>query len=480
MKKFAKFLLLFTLSAQLTLFGTGIAFADTYSLDLNEAMDMAIDNSQDIKNIESQMITLNDTVRSGLQSRNQLVLMMDSYDDFKDMWYEDDADKDYDHLKDMTTEELNAELGYRTNIIDNFESDLEVLEALGRGDTSVVPSGMTASEYKADVVESLEDADKVKRTGKELEFMKYLLIFGNDEPDLTDEELYENYEKNALLLEIQTKAAVEKTLNNIDLIKGNMKNAVIQLYIQSYDLDMAIELSEQEVSLLEKVNDNMASLYEQGMLSRIDYEINGLELEQKRLELKKYDYQKEQLISSFKNVLGIDPEETLLLSSMNNENNILDTVPLSKEIEMAMAANVELKGLELDLEVKQANYDLYMKASGREFGDEYNTLTDDLEYYNNQVRDKKSEIEASVRYGYADILSKMQALNNQKKTHENATVSYTNAKASYDQGLITMTELNQAELVYHAAWKGLFQAQRALEKGILKYDVLVNNGILYN
>lgn len=480
MKKFGKTLLLVALAAQLTLSASGVSYASTYSLDLNDAMDLAIENSQDIKNIESQMVTLDDTVRSGLQTRNQLMLVLDSYEDFKDMWYEDDAYKDYDHLKDLSAEELNAELGYRTKSVYNYEADLEALDALSKGDTSVVPSGQTASEYKADIYESLDDVDSIKRTGKELEFMKYLLMFGNEEPNLTDEELYEKYEKNALLLEIQTKATVEKTLNNIDLIKGNMKAGVVQLYVQSYDLDMAMELSQRQVELLENVHDNMTSLYDTGMVSRVSLEINALELDQAKLELEKYKYQKEQLNASFRKLLGIDPQDQLNLVSMEPVNKILDTTPISKEIEMAMESNVELDGLLLDLDVVQANYDLYMTRSGREFGDEYEQLTDDLEYYKNQIQDKKSEIESSVRYGYADILSKMQALNNQKELHENASVSYEHAKASYDQGLITRTELNQAELLYYSAWKGLFQSNRALEKATLKYDVLINNGILYN
>jgi outer membrane protein TolC len=252
------------------------------------------------------------------------------------------------------------------------------------------------------------------------------------------------------------------------------------MYIQAYDLDMAKYLAEEEVQLLERVQGNKEALFEQGMLAQIDLEVSQIELAQKKLELLKYDYQKQKLYATFKNTLGINPEDVLKLNELSNENSVIDSVPLNEEIEMTLQSNVELQGLLLDLEVKQSNYDLYMNRSGRTFGDEYESLSDDLEYYVNLVRDKKSAIEASVRYGYRDVLSKLQAYNNQEKVHENAALQYKNVKASYEQGLITLTELNQAELLYHSAWKGLFRSKRDLDKAKLKYNVMIENGILYN
>ncbi len=421
------------------------ADSKTYVLDLHDAMIMATEYSQDIKDIESQQVTLDETIRSGLSTKNQIAFVVEDYEDFVDKWFDDDGD--YDKYKDMSTTEL------QTAYID-----------------------LSMSQARASVYMYPE---KVKQVNRDLEFIKYMFMFGTDEPDLTSEEIYTKYEKNALAAELQSKAGVEKTLNMIDMIKGNLESGVLQLYVGILELDNGIELSEQNITLLEKINADNQEMYNQGQISKVDLEVNSLELEVAKHELDKLKIQRTSTLNSLKAVLGVQVDSRVVLLDDVDVNGFFDNVTLDEEITLAQNANADVKSYQLDFDIIESNFDLYNAYSGRTFGSEYESLSDSYEEASDNLRDNLYTVEANVRYAYDDVLAKIQSYNNSKMDFGNAEQTYINTKASFDQGLVTTSQLNSASLLYQSKVNSMKSAERALQSAIMKYEILTEKGILY-
>ena len=417
----------------------------TYVLDLHKAMTMATEYSQDIKDIESQQVTLDETIRSGLSTKNQIAFVVEDYEDFVEKWFDDDGD--YDTYKDMSTTELQAAY-----------IDLSMSQA--RASVYMYP-------------------EKVKQVNRDLDFIKYMFMFGTDEPDLTSEEIYTKYEKNALAAELQSKAGVEKTLNMIDMIKGNLESGVLQLYVGILDLDNGIKLSEQNIVLLEKINADNQELFNQGQIAKVDLDVNSLELEIATHELEKLRVQRVSTINSLKALLGIQMNDKVLLRDDVEADSFFDSITLDEEITLAQSANADVKSYQLDFDIIESNFELYNEYSGRTFGSEYESLMDSYEEASDNLRDNLYKVEANVRYAYDDILAKIQSYNNSKLDFENAEQTYINTKASFEQGLVTTAQLNSVSLLYQSKVNSMKSAERALHSAIMKYEILTEKGILY-
>ncbi len=417
----------------------------THVLNLHDAMTMAIEYSQDIKDVESQKVSLDETLRSGISKKNQITFIVEDYKDFVDKWFDDDGL--YDRYKDMSASELQ-------------EAYINLSMSQARASVYMYP-------------------EKAKQVNRDISFIKYMFMFGTDEPDLTSEELYEKYEKNALLAEKQSNAGVQKTLNMIDMIEGKLESGVLQLYDTLQTLENGIKISEENLALEKTVNHDYNEMYALGQISKVALEIDTLQLKQQEAKHLKLQLQNEMAENALKALIGVNPEDRIILTEDVDVNGFLDDVPLNQEIEMAQLANTDLIGYRLDYDVIKANYDLYMEYSGRTFGQEYESLTDDLDEAEKNVRDKASEVEANVRYGYNDILAQMQAFNTSKKAKENAEESLIQTMEYYKQGMVTSTQLSGAKLQYQAAVNTLNTTERGLQSSIMKYNILLEKGILY-
>ncbi len=85
------------------------SFAEIGSeLSLNEAIEQAIENSSDIRDINANIPAVEEQVRKAKEGAKQYQWMIEKYETYRIMYY--DVDDDYDKYIDMTSDELMEEL----------------------------------------------------------------------------------------------------------------------------------------------------------------------------------------------------------------------------------------------------------------------------------------------------------------------------------------------------------------------------------
>ncbi len=182
-----------------------------------------------------------------------------------------------------------------------------------------------------------------------------------------------------------------------------------------------------------------------------------------------------------KKIAGIDVKENVEFADIEvNADNYESLVGKSTFIEEAQNSSTDIDNAIDALETKQLEYDLLQEYLDL---DEYQkdivdaeksiiVLTSDLERLKNSV-------ESNVDYALNDILFQRVNLIEKRTTLDYNEMQYKNAIKTYEQGLIKDTDVDMAEVAWINSKIDLYNAERALEHGYLKFDALRNYGVKY-
>ena len=441
MSNIKKFISIICLGAMLSM-STLTVYADTEYMRLEDVVSKAVENNQSIKDINTSIPQLNEAVRLAGSGARVSSEMHKKYRVFRFMW--NSEDDEFSHLKSLSNSEL---MKLMTNLTIKLQSTRNPANA--------------------------------ERYLEEMEFIEYALIFGNEEPDLTDKELYSKFIRNAELLVLQQENMRDKTLNNLDLIKGNLQSTMTTLYSNADNVKSGIELQNEMLQLRERILSDLKALYNQGLISRIDFEKNELEVEKLKSEIRVLELNYEKLLSAIKNQVGLDQTTDLKLTGHAYNGFVLTDESIATYVAQTKDSNVELESLEIDFDYYTKNKALFDKYVQMDFGPEFDQLTDQLFTLETQILEKESTIEANVKDAYENFIYLNELLETKALSQRNAYNDLEKAKTQYDLGLIKATDVHQVEIAYLAAQNGFKQALLDVASAKIKFGTMIDYGIQY-
>ena len=425
--------------AALLAMNSSLVFADTYTLTLDKALDMAVETNASLRELESKIPLIEESVRKAKAGATQLAYAYENYRIYQKMYSEEDVS--WEKYKDLTQIELIDEM-------------IEISKHLKS------PSSM------AKVEEYLDD----------LEFIEYALMFGSDEPDMTEQEIYRKFAKDANLLGLQADNEKAKTLNNIEVIKGTVISQITQLYIGILDLEGGLKVQNELLDLRRNIQNELNAIYEEGLMSEFDLYSNEVELEKLKLEINKLELKLENLYLTLASALGHDIDNSYKLLNVE-ENESFE--PLNLVLNDAVENNAAIKGLEIDQKYYQTNMDLFFDYGGEAFGNEYEDISYQLDKVTDELENSTWTLESNVYYAVGDMATKRLALKKAKTTFANATENLEKVIQQKELGLAKQTDVHSARLAAFSEYAALKQAERDSAASKIKYEMLQKYGVEY-
>lgn len=430
------------LSCALLLSGTAVYAQQSQGLTLDQAINIAIDNSTDIRKLLSSLSSVEEQVRKADAGVKQTDWYYEKYEKYKRMYY--DSDDTYDKYIDMTSSELMNEIGSLSVRLMNNRNPQTIDQILD-----------------------------------DIEFIEYMLTFGGEEPDLTQVEIYRKFVKNIETIGVQAKNELTKYQNNIALIEGNLATGVTQTFMGILDLTHALNTQNNLLVLREDILKDLEQLLEEGLISEYAVYQNRVEIDKLKSEIIKLGLQKKNMEYALNNLLGRDIETPFMLEDYKFTEKFLPGKPIEDYVAEAIGNSALLEAMRIDLKFYEDNLRLYEEYDGYTFGSEYEDLTDQIKRLTMQLQESEWLMETNVRYAIGDLIAKDAGLEREKLNYQNAFSSLNQAAQQQKLGLLKATDVHQVQLQLVSALMSLSQAERALESSIMKFGMLIDYGVEY-
>lgn len=401
---------------------SGDSSGDTLVLTLNECIDKAVSNSNQIpgmditvrslERLKDQLEKGKKDIENGLVAYQALYLKKAAYDARKFI-----LENDLDGLTDADKLELEA--------MALSAAEAEMLAQMGTmyGMYGIVPP-----------VFSFSESQKFK-----------VLVKGFDFP------YYE----------------LEAQIHNLGVTKETLKNTVKQGMRQLYDgilsLNEGLTLQEELYRVQEKQNAEMLEKFKEGQVSELDVYTSQTGLEQTRLGIDKTRRTIENMEMTLKRQTGIDITRRIELKPY--EGRIKEPLSYDEYLDKALEERSEIVTVKKELEVKNKEFDITKQ---------YITDTSSLDWQEAQIGVNEKNLSlvvavrnvtVDIRTKYNDVLEKKAAIEAARQKEINARNQYAQLMDRYEQGDASITQL-----VLLNANVGLIQAETAYKKALRDYD----------
>lgn len=410
------------------------------SMTLDQAVKIAIENSKDLRIAELNDRQINDAVRKGQQGSGMLELSLDSFYEFSHMY---DDSKDFNHLKGLTSKELQEALG-------------KIYKQMGQS---------TNATYIAKKLE-------------EEKFIFYLFQFGNEAPVLDKEDKYYRFVKNIEMSKATAEKEKQKYDNNIKMIESNIKNGVTQLFLSIQDLEKSLLMQKEMLKLKEQSLSSLSAEYNVGQVSKNTFDTESQKVEVLKKQISNLEIQLENLKYNLNNQLGYDLEKDNYLISMTKREMPILVGKNEEYINKALTTNTAYQNAKLDYDNKLKEYNLFLEYVEDKNYDKY-ILESDLKQLKATMDKAEMEVVDNV-YGAIDSLNSLEKkIELQDMSIDISRDKLLQARKSYELGLINKLTVDSAELSYLSELITKQSDERNLNKGIIKFEMLLNDGIKY-
>lgn len=442
---------------------TPATFATTKTLSLDDAITLSKENSADIRNVLNKEFSTQDTIRKNIQNSYQLERALDTYYDYISIYNTVvDADNEYPGVHPFYK--------YIGQSREALTKDLTILSK------KYMTALMTGQSNQASAYE------------KEMGFIQLYMYFG-DNPGLTKESKYENFKKNEAML--QNSVELIQTQYDQGLIAATKmtESGVIKLYVGLKDLEQGLEVQNDLLQVYVDGLEDMKASYEQGLVSKIQYEnqINTVEIE--RLKTENLQFRFDNLSYQMKKLCAIPMASTLNLST-NFDNTDYHLDMPSEYYERAYNSNMDYVNLQAKLTYNEKNFEVMNKYLDdydkdkdftkqiyyQEKVDQQETI-DDL---NAKIAHKKQVINSNVTLACNDLIYKAKLVDHNKALLALASANLNSGIQSYKLGQITELELDQLRIQYESAVMTASQNKRSYDKSVENFKLLLDYGVTYS
>jgi len=417
-------------------------FAATKVYRLDDAINQAIEVNADLRALESSIPQIEEGVRQANFGASQQQLLYKKYKVYRAMY--NDSEDTWDKYQDLSENELSDEL-----------------VKLGKK--------MSNPAFLSKMEEYLED----------VEYIQYALMFGTDEPDLTEREVYQKYVRGSELIGLQAENEMEKALNNIDVIKGNVTVGVTQAFLGVQDLDVAIKTQNDLLILRNKIQNELEAMYNEGLVSEFDLYSSQNAIETLKLQIEILELQKQNTEYALNNLLGNDYSDRLVLLAPNESEEYEVVLSLQERALSAVGNNTQIKGYKIDLSYYEKDFSLYKEFEGIEFGNEYDDLTYNINRLEDSIHKAIWNLESNVLHAVGTHQALKKEVEDKQLAYDLAVTKLSEGVSQYKLGLVKTSDVHSMQIDVQSKKMALDQAIRAVEKSEIKMDMQVEYGITY-
>ncbi len=445
-RKYAKVSLCLALTISLMVGSTTIAYAFNESapvtLTIDDAVSMAVEKSAQLRDLESSQIQVEDGARKLRQNAQKITFLLEDYYEFADMY----RSGDYDKFVDMSQSSLMRSM---TNAI------------------------------TAQFNPFLSEAQR-ERAVKEEEFITYLFIFGNGEPELSSEDKLNQYVKNQVLLDMQADMTIDQFENTKKMVQYGTEEAIKNLYNTALYVEDMLLLQEELLKVKEETFKNNSEEYKQGLISKIEFENAELEYTKQVKEVDKFKRQVDNAILALMSQSGIDVDKELSIVDVISGQQFVFFDKAEEYYNIAIDSNPSIQNKIMDVNLLNKEYELMLK-----YLDQDDYQTDQVEVEKKLAKETmdferlKDELRANINMSLDHIQLLKIKVEESKLNSEVSQNTSNKITAMYDQGLVKASDLDQAKIGYVNAKIAELDAQRDYERSLVKFDALINKGVAY-
>ncbi|QHI72499.1 TolC family protein [Aminipila terrae] len=345
-------------------------------------------------------------------------------------------------------------------------------------------SGVTQAETTQAAIKlekislSLEDVYKQLENSKTMELIK--LQKQSDESvakgySETSSSLRQMEKSDAIIAGFDTsnKKVVEKrrdfansmlAANNEARVNG-LKQDAFQKYYTLKNTETQVQIANEGLTLKKNFLETTKRKYQVGMASKSEVDNAENEVKSAEAQLEALKNSLQQLKSNFNSYLGYDISQEVVLTDVIQEI-VLPKTNLSDAIASALKNRNEMKEASYMVELSQLNfnsYKAYPSSSSKYISAKTQLLNAEIAKQN-----KPTDMELDVRKKYDSMMDSYNAVQTGKKTLKSAEDTLNTATRKYNLGMVTITDVQQAQL-------GLNSAKLSQANALLNYNLSVEN-----
>lgn len=451
------------------LMSVSVSFASSKKLSLEEAITLSKENSATIRSVTNKEFSTQDTIRKNIQNSYQLENALETYYDYLEIYY----------AAQSTGHEYNQYLG---------KSKEYLLKRVGTADPDnpydpTKASGLVQALMMATVMGQTDKATKIEA---EITFIQYYIYFGDD-VGLTKETKYEKFKKNEAMLQNSLDLIQTKYDQGVIAATKGTEAGAIKLYVALKDIKQGIDVQTKLLDTYKEGLENMEISYNQGVVSKIDYENQKSTVKIKELELENLTFTYDNYGYQFKKLCGLAMDTELLLTTSFDHNDYKISAP-STYYDKAYNSNMNYNNIQAELTYNEKNYavmDKYLneidKDSNRPvYYQEKVDLENDINDLKEQLDNQKQLIESNVTYACNDLIYKKKLVEHNTTAVDLASAKLNSGIKSYKLGQITQLQLDQLKLQYESTLMTANINVRNYNSSIQNFELLINYGVAYS
>lgn len=368
------------------------------------AADSSIGNQNNNNVSQPLKLSLEDAIKLGINSASDLTSIDIS---IKKLWKVTNEEKSFKEISDYTQSELEE--------IDEF--------------------------YK--LSEKKRISDNLTRFEEE-QLIRYTDKYG--EAPYYKETIYKNYLNGKAFSNYSSWLQLLDLKNSYDTGKAKLIGDIQAIYYNMLYVTELYESLKDSFNTLEKQYSSIVLKYEKGLVSELDKYKFEVELNKKRLELKKQERSKEYQELMLKQACGIERSQTILLTS--NEAGLNKEYKLDEYknyLEKALLSRSEVVRAKLQAEVYEKELDFYDKYIRQKYAIDRTNLQQQLEDSEFAVTQNILDVTNDIQEAYTAAKSVQSQLEIQKRNSQNKKADYNIAQKKYSQGQLSLIDLLNAK-----------------------------------
>jgi len=381
------------------------------------------------------------------------------------------------YVKETTTEnevtDKKEGIGYEvTNATEEFTGEavkLSLEDAVKKMQTESVSAQTAQINKQSDRNKADGYGDSYSAIKEAMKYMDYMDLntqYSMQESGMT--------ETNQDIIKLQRDFARANIENNYQAELNQIRLDTIKTYYGLLQAQDALRIQEENLQVQKDILSLTEKKYAQGVVSRIDL----LSAQNEVVKAQNDVAQAKNTVAQAKmgvNMLLEQPLMQELKLTTSYEQLALPEISLTDAINSAMKQRNELTSVAFSKEVMDLNF----KSVRYRYGTR-STKYKDAEVQMNQVEQAcelmPAKVEMDIRNRYADIHAKHQAVEAAKDTLAYAKAGYRIANVTYNAGMNTISDVQQAQVGVLSANLGLSSAIASYNQAVYEFEIAVGIG----
>lgn len=329
----------------------------------------------------------------------------------------------------------------------------------------------------ADAIKHMQTEGICAETAKNNKEYDQTLADGYSESIKSLRDTIKEYSENSDVWGDTRNSTIEKKIAELkrDFAKANLENNykaemneiesdTITAYYNILQAQDKLKSCQDNLKIQKSILETTQKKFELGLVSKNDLNSSKASILSAESSIKDADAALKNLKMDFNLNMGFPLMQNVIFTDSLKELE-QPKEPLLTAINNGISKRMEIKNAALGLEIQHILLDS-LKYTISTASSKYAKQEIDLSKMEQELKQKPLEIEKEIRTAYMDMLAKKSALESAKASQSLASESYRLASISYEAGLKTLTDVQEAQLK-------AFEANQSVASAITAYDLSV-------